>query len=279
MYYLIPDRHGRHLERDAEAIYNGLAGLFYDLDIIYPEEGQKVDKGVVFWSKHANLILNKKESVIFVGENYSWSKPHVDVWTKTWGAVVVSSKEIKDRMVEMVPHATNIYQITPGVGTFCQIQGDKLPEWKNEIGVIYKNYSRGGITDVKGMGKVGGIRDLYYIDHRDHYEMLDVYDRLKILLIPSKTEGVPRVALEALASDVYLITTSVGIIPELKEKGFMFSIMDENNLQNQIDSLSDEHILEAIKINKALIKHYRWDNIVPKWRQVFESLNWDLKKI
>ena len=75
-------------------------------------------------------------------------------------------------------------------------------------------------------------------------------NRLKLLVIPSYTEGLPNVMLEAMASGTPVLTSRIGAIPDIitdEINGFLL-----NN--NKPKSISDK-ILQIMKCDLELISH------------------------
>jgi glycosyltransferase involved in cell wall biosynthesis len=75
------------------------------------------------------------------------------------------------------------------------------------------------------------------IDWVNHDDLPDVYNKLKLIIVPSYTEGLPNVMLEAMACGVPVVATPVGAIIDViadGETGFL--------LQNN----SPEHITEKV---------------------------------
>jgi len=62
----------------------------------------------------------------------------------------------------------------------------------------------------RSLGLEDRVRFIGYITH-----VRPLYDHIQLLVIPSRSEGLPSVLLEALASNVAVVSTSVGSIPEV----------------------------------------------------------------
>ena len=100
-------------------------------------------------------------------------------------------------------------------------------------------------------------------------ELIQCYSSTKSVVIPSYYEGVPGVALEALAYNKFLIGSDIPGLRELifpNQNGFIvkpgdiLSLADaiESSLENKIDKINN------IELNKKIIKNFNWENIVNK---------------
>jgi glycosyltransferase involved in cell wall biosynthesis len=77
-------------------------------------------------------------------------------------------------------------------------------------------------------------------------ELADVYRRLAVLLIPSRSEGLPNVALEAMGHGVPVIATSVGGLPEVVsdgENGFLAPSGDAEVLAQRVLCILEDPLL------------------------------------
>jgi glycosyltransferase involved in cell wall biosynthesis len=94
-----------------------------------------------------------------------------------------------------------------------------------------------------------------YADVAQYYQALDLY------LITSREEGGPKAVLEALASGIPLISTSVGMAPEIivnGTNGFITSIADvEGIVEYAIHIINNPSLQSTIKLNgRKMIQRY-----------------------
>ena len=118
-------------------------------------------------------------------------------------------------------------------------------------------------------------RQLGFIAHED---MPSYYAKLDVYVCPSKIEGTPNPILEAMACGVPVITTNVGVVPQVLEDD-PFSLILENrsieDLKNRLKRFYVDGAVEAKAISsKGLekIKTWDWSIKVKKFESFFEKI-------
>jgi glycosyltransferase involved in cell wall biosynthesis len=105
---------------------------------------------------------------------------------------------------------------------------------------------------------------------------------LDLLVLPSLTEGLPNVVLEAFAYKTPVVATAVGGVPELVidgETGWLVPPRDPRALAQAIlDALSnpEEARRRAENAYKHLLEHFTVEKQVDKWEQALQAAveNW-----
>ncbi|HXU40625.1 MAG TPA: N-acetyl-alpha-D-glucosaminyl L-malate synthase BshA [Blastocatellia bacterium] len=106
-------------------------------------------------------------------------------------------------------------------------------------------------------------------------EYLSVAD---LLLLPSQSESFGLTALEAMASEVPVIATRVGGIPEVVEDGgcgFLFEVGDINRMaQAALKVLEDDAERKRLgaRGREIAISNFTTDKIIPQYEQLYERL-------
>lgn len=104
----------------------------------------------------------------------------------------------------------------------------------------------------------------------DDNQMRTFYNSLDLYIIASRSEGTPRPAIEAAACGVPVISTDVGIIPELIEDGVNGFIV-ERTLQAFTDKLNrivqNREVLTEMgrKLRRKMEEEFNWENLIYQW--------------
>jgi len=105
-------------------------------------------------------------------------------------------------------------------------------------------------------------------------DVADLYHELDIFVLPSKTEGVPLVLLEALSSGIPCIATAVGGIPELLNNTSGICVEKQNSidLANAIVSLVDNEEMRKKMSSQGrtnVLKYYDQDLVFNQYAALF----------
>jgi len=87
---------------------------------------------------------------------------------------------------------------------------------------------------------------------RDKQQMMDVMDSCHVLLLPSLSEGMPTVVLEAKARGLAIIATDVGAVSELQSD--LIEAGNAIQLAQRISSV-------VLAPESRLREHYKWSQV------------------
>jgi glycosyltransferase involved in cell wall biosynthesis len=100
---------------------------------------------------------------------------------------------------------------------------------------------------------------------------------LRLLVIPSYTEGLPNIMLEAMACGTPVAATPVGAIPDIIKDGETGFIMENNSPECIVKSISralNDPNLETIALNARLMvqREFTFDISVQQWKRILETI-------
>jgi glycosyltransferase involved in cell wall biosynthesis len=165
----------------------------------------------------------------------------------------------------------NAPKLIKGPDIFCNVI-ERLSQ-KHPVHVLLTGPARGYV--IKRLNKSNVKYTHVYLkkfeDIVKYYQILDLY------LICSREEGGPKALLESMACGVSLVSTKVGMAPEIIENGlngYLAEVGDENQLFYLSDKLLSDSSLrknfaekgleKIVKYNHSLISKIYWDKIYSK---------------
>lgn len=96
-------------------------------------------------------------------------------------------------------------------------------------------------------------------------------NQIKIIVLPSYTEGLPNIMLEAMACGTLVLATPVGSIPDIIENGKTGFIIKNNILKSIINVLNHEECTNIINTSRKIVeKKFRYDEVLKMWNNILE---------
>jgi N-acetyl-alpha-D-glucosaminyl L-malate synthase BshA len=124
-----------------------------------------------------------------------------------------------------------------------------------------------------------GVADLVsFVGKQPQSQVREYLSVADLLLLPSQSESFGLTALEAMASEVPVIATRVGGIPEVVENngcGFLFEIGDiERMARAALNVLKDDTERKRLgaRGREIAISNFTTDKIIPQYEQLYERL-------
>lgn len=110
-----------------------------------------------------------------------------------------------------------------------------------------------------------------------HDELPKYLNDLKLLVLPSYTEGLPNIILEAMACGTPVLATAAGAIPDIIKDGESGFIMEDNSpeciARNIIRALNHPSLEQMTKNARALIEtEFTYRKAVEKYRKILGEL-------
>ena len=110
-----------------------------------------------------------------------------------------------------------------------------------------------------------------------HDELPEYLNVLKLLVLPSYTEGLPNIMLEAMACGTPVLATPVGGVPDVINDGETGFIMEDNSpasiAENVIRALNPPDFEEIAQNARALVeREFTYEKAVERYRNILDSL-------
>jgi len=111
----------------------------------------------------------------------------------------------------------------------------------------------------------------------EHHNMPTYLQQMKLLVLPSYTEGLPNIVLEAMACGTPVLITSVGSIPDIIKDGETGFIMEDNSpeciVRNVLKALNHPKMKEISQSARSFIEaQYSYEAIVGRYKTVVNEI-------
>jgi len=115
-----------------------------------------------------------------------------------------------------------------------------------------------------------------------HESIPSILNELKILILPSYSEGLPTIIIEAMACGTPVITYPVGGIPDIVKNGktgfFLEDISSKSIFLKTSELLADTKLLEHISKNaRRLASFYSYDDAIKRWKKIIQPTTLEMK--
>lgn len=147
---------------------------------------------------------------------------------------------------------------------FCNVVEQLSKE--NDIHILLTGPARGYV--INRLEKAGIKYTYHYL--KNYLDIVDFYNVLDLYLVTSRCEGGPKAITESMATGVPIVTTKVGMAPEIIKNGVNGFVCDIEDIENLVDSsvkiLEKDDIKYKVAANALqTIRNYDWSIIAKKY--------------
>ena len=110
-----------------------------------------------------------------------------------------------------------------------------------------------------------------------HDDLPGYLNQLRLLVLPSYTEGLPNIMLEAMACGTPVLATPVGAIPDVIVDGMTGFIMEDNHpeciAENVVRALNSPDLEKIAEAGRRFVgENFTFERVVERWKEVLEEL-------
>jgi Glycosyltransferase len=110
-----------------------------------------------------------------------------------------------------------------------------------------------------------------------HDDLPTYLNQLRLLVLPSYTEGLPNIMLEAMACGTPVLATPVGAIPDVIIDGKTGFIMENNSPEcieeNVIRALNSPDLEQIAEAGRRFVEEtFTFERVVERWKEVLEEI-------
>ena len=263
----------------------------YNIQKHYISNHESISEGVVFWWKgYYKYVKHPENSMVCVYDFLSWDEQTVNEVFSKFKIIGVANEMLYEKMISF-PSVQNkpIFILRDGVDTdvfkpLPKVGGAN----KLQVGWV-GNSSWGDDSDFKGFKILQEVKqktetfcDWHIADKKQNpipfEKMPEYYRKLDILTCFSKAEGTPNPALEGAASGCLVLSTEVGLIPELKRSGCVVEVVDRNvssfvRTLKRLYQSNKKIVSGAYGTNPPIMKQeWDWSVRIKEWHNALDCL-------
>jgi len=110
-----------------------------------------------------------------------------------------------------------------------------------------------------------------------HDDLPAYLNQLRLLVLPSYTEGLPNIMLEAMACGTPVLATPVGAVPDVIVDGKTGFIMENNSpeciAENVVRALAHPDIEQIAEAGRRFVEeNFTFERAVERWKEVLEEI-------
>ena len=229
-----------------------IAGNTSSIDI--PKKCKALNKIVIGqYSGETNILYQNVDLIVTISPSLYWS----------------AKERYKDTPVIFLPEAVDTNYFT---------SVNKLPKAPLVVGWAggpNKDIKRHQLLDYLKRCKV--VKQMnhgvtYFTKDRTLSEMRDFYNKIDIFVLPSLTECMPRVLMEAMAMGKTCFATDVGSNSILLPYKNLISVYPDSQVLKELQDKIDNVQFNGKRNREWIESYFSWSVVMPIWDRVFEAL-------
>jgi glycosyltransferase involved in cell wall biosynthesis len=163
-----------------------------------------------------------------------------------------------------------------GILNFVKSIPDVFGE-KNDVNFLIAGDGHLRSTIEKDLNEYNLLSRVKLIGWVAHENLPQIFNELKLIVLPSDTEGLPNIMLEAMACGTPVLATQVGAIPDFIQDGLTGFVMENNSpeciAKNIVRALSHPNLEQIARGGRTLIeKEFTRDKAIAKYDAVLKEL-------
>lgn len=269
--------------------------LFCPTGLFYDSSGNICEKctgmGHELWCMRKNCMMSRSKSIAYAIRNYAARV--TDVFRKYVDEFIVQSEFQKKKFIELGISERKI-SILPGLVPEIKVTSRKVPEYISFVGRVSREK---GIDDFLSAahrlpelrfavaGEIpegfnpdlnpGNVKWLGFLKGQDLDEL---YARSQMIVVPSRWyEGFPNVVTRAMVHSVPVVTTNIGVFPEIvgNECGLTYTPGDIREMVDRISRIAnDKEMSERMGQagRKKALKEYSTEAIYERLMEIYSKV-------
>lgn len=163
-----------------------------------------------------------------------------------------------------------------GIILFLESLSCILKQKKTKILIIGDGYLKNYLIEYIRRNKLQNNVD--YKQYVNYSYMPNMLNKVRLLVVPSLSEGLPNVVVEAMACGTPILATSVGGIPDIIKDGVTGFLLKSNNpeyiAKKIIELLDKPQLLEKVSYNayKFVKENFNYEKTLEDWRKILDKL-------
>ena len=218
---------------------------------------------------YSKKIIHQRNLQKFIKKTYVVKRHFIDL--EKFNDVPINNREFKIGFLGAIHKLKGIEQLIQGVAKFMKF------DTKYEF-LIAGDGDEIYVKDIEEKIRKTGFQDrIKLLGWIPYQKVPNFLSSIRLLILPSLTEGLPNVILEAMASGTIVLATKVGAIEDVilhKKNGFLLEDNSPERIQESISHILDEEDIGKISKNARnwIDLNYNYEKSIESFTKIKKSL-------